>query len=189
MCQQFNKRFRKIKENQSFRQYLEEFKQVYTNRHKKDGCSDDEFMYRLNAGIPDSQKELRGMYIDKRMVNYIAIWVSPIYAVNVGIIMDSINDKLHEALKDEQLDDTVENTKPIFNSIVSTIAPSINTSFEDIYCYGVRDRVDRLDQNEREELNRVINEYQSIKERLDCIEKKIDEWGSFVQLYHPEFRK
>ena len=189
MCQQFNKRFRKIKENQSFRQYFDEFKRIYTTRPKKDRCSDEEFMYRLNAGIPDAQKDLRGMYVDKRLINYITIWASPTYAIRVSLIMDSIDAKVHDVLNEKQLDDTVENATPIIKNIVKSIAPSINTSFEVNFCYGVRDRVDRLDSYERDELNKVINEYQSIKERLNAVEKKVDEWGSFVKIYHPEFEK
>ena len=93
MCEQFNKRFRKLNDNQSWRAYFDEFKRVYTNSPNSGGCSDEEFMYRLHAGIPDSQKYLRGFYVDRRLINYIAIWASPAYAIRVGVIMDSINAK------------------------------------------------------------------------------------------------
>ena len=66
---------------------------------------------------------------------------------------------------------------------------SQNTAFEEQFSYGVRDRIDRLASYERDDLNRVINEYNSIKERLISVEKKVDEWGAFVKIYHPEFEK
>ncbi len=152
-------------------------------------CSDDEFIYKLNAGIPDSKKELRGSYVDKRLINYIAIWASPEYAVYVGLIMDSINDKVHEKLDENKLDDTVENAKPIFNNIVHQIASVDKSSFEEQFCYGCRDSIHKLDSYEQMDLKRDIVEYNSIKERLNVVEKKIDEWGVFVKQYYPDFMK
>ena len=35
--------------------------------------------------------EYRGSYVDPRLINYIAMWASPRYAVYVGKIMDLIN--------------------------------------------------------------------------------------------------
>ena len=188
MCQQFNKRFRKIFETQSWKSYFDEFKRFYTTSPDLGECSDEAFMYRLNAGIPDSQKELRGMYVDKRLINYIAIWASPVYAIRVGIIMDSINERVHEKLVENNLVDTPENAKPIFNSMVQSIVPNCS-SFEDNFCYGVRDNAARLDSYERDDLNCVINEYQSMKKQLNELEKKVNEWGPFVKLYHPDFTK
>ena len=188
MCQQFNKRFRKIFENHSFQQYFKTFKAIYYACPEKGG-QEKQPIYQLNKGISTKYNELRGTYVDKRLINYIAVWASPEYAVYVGLIMDSIDEKLHETLKDKQLEDTVENAKPVFNNIVETLAPSINTAFEEQFSYGIRDRIDRLDSYERDDLNRVINEYNSIKERLVSVEKKVDEWGVFVKIYHPEFEK
>lgn len=187
MCQQFNKRFRKIFENHAFQQYLKVFKEIYC-ACPISGGQEIEPIFQLNKGIPTKYNELRGSYVDKRLINYIAIWASPEYAVYVGVIMDTINERVHEKLVENNLVDTPENAKPIFNNIVKSIAPNI-TSFEENFCYGVRDRVDRLDAYEREDLNCVINEYQSMKKQLTEIEKKVDEWGGFVKLYHPDFTK
>ena len=190
MCNQFNKRFRKIFENHSWQQYYSTFKRINTTSPEKGGCSDDEFIYQLNKGIPDSKKELRGSYVDKRLINYIAIWASREYAVYVGLIMDSINEKVHENLNEKQLADTVENAKPIFNNIVNQLAPSNDKpAFEEQFCYGCRDSIKSLDSFEQMDLKRDLDEYQLIKERLSVAEKKINEWGSFIKQYYPEFEK
>ena len=188
MCNQFNKRFRKIFENHSWQQYLTTFKSIYYASPEKGG-QENEPIYQLNKGISTKYNEYRGSYVDKRLINYIAIWASPEYAVYVGMIMDSINDKVHETLHEEQLADTVENAKPIFNNIVNQIAPNDKTAFEEQFCYGCRDSIKSLDSFEQMDLKKDIDEYKSIKERLNVVEKKLDEWGSFIKQYHPEFEK
>ena len=141
--------------------------------------------YELRKGY----NKMQGQYIKPDLIHFVAEWISVEYSFKVKHIMNSINNKLHDVLNEKHIDDVVENSKPIFNKITKSIAPSINTAFEDNYCYGVRDRVDRLDSYEREDLKRVINEYNSIKEQLKDVEKKVDEWGAFVKIYHPEFEK
>ena len=183
MCEQFNKRFRKINENHAWLSYLEAFKHEYSVN------SDEQFSYVINKGIKKEVQFLRGTYVDKRLINYIAIWASPIYAITVGKIMDAINERVHETLTSNELADTVDNAQSIFNNIVESIKTSNQSSFEEQFCYGVRDSVHRLDSNEQDELYCTIKEYQSIKERLCAVEKKVDEWGSFVKQYHPDFEK
>ena len=82
-CNQFNKKFNKIHENQSWRAYFNEF------------CLDIgvepfsvQLVYELKKGV---SFDFRGTYVDPRLINYIAIWASPRYAVYVGKIMDLIN--------------------------------------------------------------------------------------------------
>ena len=133
--------------------------------------------------------DVRGTYVDPRLVNYIAIWASPKYAVCVGKIMDSINDKVHEVLNEKQLPDTPENAKPVFIEVAKQIAPSINQEFLENQCWGCRDSIKTLDQWEQDDLKRDIREYKEIKKRLEEVERKVDSWGLFLKQYHPEFEK
>ena len=63
------------------------------------------------------------------------------------------------------------------------------SSSEEQFCYGCRDSINKLDNYEQMELKNDIDEYNSIKERLNIVEKKIDDWGSFIKQYHPDFMK
>ena len=106
MCKQFNRRFRKIFENHSWQAYYEEFCNEYCVRPNS-----GEPVYELKLGFSNS---IRGTYVDPRLINYICFWASPRYAIYVGKIMDSINNKVHEVLEEKQLPDTEENAKPVF---------------------------------------------------------------------------
>ena len=189
MCNQFNKRFRKIFENHAWQEYFKAFSSEYTTSPEKGMWSNDEFMYKINKGIPDKYKILRGTYVDPRLINYIAIWASPRYAIYVGKIMDSINDKVHEVLNEKQLPDTVENAKPVFVDVAKQIAPSINTEAIENKCWGYRDKVYELDQWEKDDLRRCIDDYKEIKEKLLEQEQKLSKWGRFIDTYFPEFNK
>jgi cell division protein FtsB len=54
-----------------------------------------------------------GSYVDQRLINYIAFWASPKYAVQVGKIMDQINIQVHllEVDGNDQLQDTLARIK------------------------------------------------------------------------------
>lgn len=93
MCNQFNKKFRKIFENISWQHYLKEFEEEYQTA----GIPAD-YKYELKKGF---SFEIRGTYIHPKLINYVAIWASPRYAVKVGKIMDAINDNNTEALNVE----------------------------------------------------------------------------------------
>ena len=188
MCNQLNKRFRKIFENHAWQQYFEAFKAEYYARPEM-GEQEKEPIYQLNKGFSVKNNNLRGTYVDPRLVNYIAIWASPIYAIYVGKIMDSINDKVHDVLEKNELPDTPENAKPAFNEVVKQIVPSVNTELINKTCWGFRERYHELDQWEQDDLKRDVNEYQKLKQRLDEVEKKVDEWGSYIKQYCPEFQK
>ena len=146
-------------------------------------------MYQLNKGFTVKQNELRGTYVDPRLINYIAIWASPTYAIYVGKIMDSINDKVHEVLNEKQLPDTVENAKPVFVDVAKQIAPSIQTQSIENQCWGYRDKVYELDQWEQDDLRRCLDDYKEIKEKLIEQEQELSKWGRFIDTYFPEFNK
>mgnify|MGYP001102705536 CR=1 FL=1 len=129
----------------------------------------------------------QGEYIHPKLVHFVAEYCSIDYAFTVSEIMDSINDKVHEELKNQQLPDTVENSKPIFNEIAKSIAPNIQINNSSTW--GYRDSPYELDSWEQDDLKRAVDEYKDIKERLLKAEQKIDEWSVFVRKYHPEFQK
>ena len=189
MCGQFNKRFRKIFENHAWQSFYDEFKHEYTTSPELGGCSNDHFLYTINKGIPNDLKFLRGTYVDPRLINYIAFWASPRYAITVSKIMDSINDKVHEVLNEKQLEDKPENAQPVFIEVAKQIAPSIQTQAIEQQCWGYRDSPYELDSWEKDELRQVIEDYKNIKERLNEQEQKINEYGSFIKRYYPEFKK
>jgi len=101
MCDQFNKRFRKLFENHAWQAYLEEFKKEYEVRPETGGP-----IYELKKGYTN---EIRGSYVHPNLINYIAFWSSPKYAVYVGKIMDLINEK--NRLSSKTLEDTIEDLK------------------------------------------------------------------------------
>lgn len=84
MCEQFNKRFRKIFENHAWQAFYNEFLIEY--------CVSPEMgepIYELKKGYTN---EIRGTYVDSKLINYIAFWASPKYAIIVSKIMDKINE-------------------------------------------------------------------------------------------------
>lgn len=131
--------------------------------------------------------EFKGTYIHPKLVHFVAEWVDLEYAFTVSEIMDQINDKVHEELNKQQLPDTVENSKPIFNEIAKSIAPNIQINNSSTW--GYRDSPYELDSWEQDDLKRAVDEYKDIKERLLKVEQKIDEWSVFVRKYHPDFQK
>lgn len=187
MCKQLNKRFRKIFENHSWQQYFEAFKAEYYACPQM-GEQEKEPIYQLNKGFSVKENHLRGTYVDPRLVNYIAIWASPTYAIYVGKIMDSVNDKVHEVLTSQQLPDTPENAKPAFVEVVKQIAPSVDIGLINKQCWGYRERFHELDQWEQDDLRRDVNEYNEMKKRIEELEMKVNKWGSYVKQYCPEFK-
>ena len=145
------------------------------------------YMYDLNKGLCVKNNELRGTYVDPRLINYIAIWASPTYALKVGKIMDSINNKVHDVLEKQHLQDTVENAKPVFNEAVKRISLKIDIDLHNSRCWGVRDDVHKLDSYERDDLQRDIDKYNNIKKQLDEARNKLSEWNEFIPTYHPNF--
>ena len=101
LCNQFNKKFRKIFENLTWQAYFQEFCKEYEVRPNS-----GEPLYELKKGISN---DFKGTYIDPRLINYIAIWASPKYAVYVGKIMDLINER--NQIDKKSLDDTINEMK------------------------------------------------------------------------------
>ena len=180
MCSSNNKKWRVYKNTKQWKQLIEVFE-----KHYKQGVQKLTPSYYLEKVKPQYQ----GEYIHPKLVHFVAEYCSVEYAFIVAELMDSINEKIHETLNEKQLADTVENAKPIFNNIVNQLAPNDKTAFEEQFCYGCRDSIKSLDSFEQMDLKRDLDEYQLIKERLSVAEKKINEWGSFIKQYYPEFEK
>jgi hypothetical protein len=127
MCKQFGKRFRKIFENHAWQAYLDEFKTEYGVRRNL-----GEPIYELLKGYSN---ELRGTYVHPKLINYIAIWASPKYAIHVGMIMDTINEisyatgQTFEETKDKLISKmqlTIDVQKLIMDSQRAIINVSLN---------------------------------------------------------------
>ena len=137
MCKQFGKRFAKINENHAWQAYLVAFKAHYYALPEMG--EQENFMYQLNQGFSVKQNNLRGTYVDSRLINYIAIWASPEYAVIVGEIMDTINEysqatgQSFDETKDEliaqlqaRIDEQQQEIQTLQTKIANTSCPEEN---------------------------------------------------------------
>ena len=177
------KRARKYVNSEKF----DEICKIWMKRRSAPKSADPEMPGKYK--IPNATNEFKGTYVHPELIHFVAEWVDISYAFTVADIMNSINDKVHEVLTSQQLPDTPENAKPAFVEVVKQIAPSVNIELINKQCWGYRERWNELDQWEQDDLRRDVNEYQKMKERLDELEKKVNEWGSYVKQYCPEFQK
>ena len=132
MCKQFNKRFAKINENHAWLAYLEAFKAEYEVLPEM-----GQPIYELKKGMTN---DLRGSYVNPKLINYIAIWASPQYAITVGKIMDEINERgqLKNISSDENINEVLkqlkEENEKLKEHINNTSVP-IENSDKDLYIY------------------------------------------------------
>ena len=178
MCSSNNKKWRNYNKSKSWIQVKTAFERRFSEGAQKWTPS-----YYLDKVAPKWQ----GEYVHPKLVHFVAEYCSVDYAFDVAEIMDSINDKVHEELKKQELPDTVDNAKPIFKEVAKTIAPNIQINNSSTW--GYRDSPYELDSWEQDDLRSTINEYKNIKERLTKAEEKINEWSGFVEKYFPDFQK
>ena len=178
ICSSNGKAWRNYNKTKSWNQVKNAFERRFS-----EGARNHAPSYYLEKVAPKWQ----GEYIHPKLVHFVAEYCSIDYAFTVSEIMDSINEKVHEELKKQELPDTVENAKPIFNEIAKSIAPNIQINNSSTW--GYRDSPYELDSWEQDDLKRTVDEYKSIKERLTVAEAKIEEWGKFVKKYIPDFEK
>ncbi|KAI5520531.1 hypothetical protein TVAGG3_0551390 [Trichomonas vaginalis G3] len=145
----------------------------------KSGSTSKQAFYELTKGVIN---EFKGIYIHPDLVHFVAEWCSVKYAFYVKDIMDSIDKKVHEKLDEEELEDTVENAKHLFEEEVRKMCEK-QLEHEREICYGCRDSPYELDQWEQEDLKREFREYELAKIALETAEKKLKVWGRFVQKY------
>ncbi|KAI5548371.1 hypothetical protein TVAGG3_0167880 [Trichomonas vaginalis G3] len=160
---------------------MQEILQFWMNEYgqAKSGSTSKQAFYELTKGVIN---EFKGIYIHPDLVHFVAEWCSVKYAFYVKDIMDSIDKKVHEKLDEEELEDTVENAKHLFEEEVRKTCEK-QLEHEREKCYGYRDSSYELDQWEQEDLKREFREYELAKIALETAEKKLKVWGRFVQKY------
>ena len=175
-CKQYNKRLGRFFEKEDFKEFIRVFKQEYkvSSEVAKLTCHENNeewWRFQLHSGIPKQHQRLRGVYIDSRIINFLAMWCSPAYLINVNKIMDSINDQVHQQLQQKQLPDIPTNAQPIFNSTVEDITNHRFVSDnENSQCWGVRehDRFDYLSSWDKDNAKHLwLNFKQALKTKLD----------------------
>ncbi|EAX95323.1 hypothetical protein TVAG_032260 [Trichomonas vaginalis G3] len=145
----------------------------------KSGSTSKQAFYELTKGV---MNEFKGIYIHPDLVHFVAEWCSVKYVFYVKDIMDSIDKKVHEKLDEEELEDTVENAKPLFEEEVRKMHEK-QIEHEREICSGYRDSPYELDQWEQEDLKREFRKYELAKIAFEAAEKKLKVWGRFVQKY------
>ncbi|KAI5496242.1 hypothetical protein TVAGG3_0797000 [Trichomonas vaginalis G3] len=160
---------------------IQEILEFWMNEYggAKSGSTSKQAFYELTKGVIN---EFKGIYIHPDLVHFVAEWCSVKYAFYVKDIMDSIDKKVHEKLDEEELEDTVENAKPLFEEEVRKMCKK-QLEHECELCYGYRDSPYELDQWEQEDLKREFREYELAKIAFEAAEKKLKVWGRFVQKY------
>ena len=167
---QYKKRLGRLFETRNWKEFILTFENEYYPEFKHQTADKSTvaklppWSKRYNKGISDSLKEYRGLYVDARLINYIALWSSPKYAIYCGIIMDSINDSIHQQLTIKQLPDTPENAQPIFEQTINHIS-RFTTDNENKQCYGYREH-DKFDYLDSWDKSWVKNEFESFKKHL-----------------------
>ncbi|KAA6363961.1 MAG: hypothetical protein EZS28_040510, partial [Streblomastix strix] len=84
-CEQYSRQFRQLIKSDRWKDYLKAESEVDQPEQKRSGS----LMYLIDKGYAN---DLKGYYVHPILINYIAIWISPKYAVTVRKIMDSINE-------------------------------------------------------------------------------------------------
>ncbi|KAI5526036.1 hypothetical protein TVAGG3_0273520 [Trichomonas vaginalis G3] len=160
---------------------MQEILEFWMNEYgqAKSGSTSKQAFYELTKGVIN---EFKGIYIHPDLVHFVAEWCSVKYAFYVKDIMDSIDKKVHVKLDEEELEDTVENAKHLFEEEVRKMCEK-QLEHEREICYGYRDSPYELDQWEQEDLKREFREYELAKIALETAEKKLKVWGRFVQKY------
>ena len=122
LCEQFEtrngnpKRFRDIFDNTNWHEFYDEFCKEYEKNvfavfpanAENTGNSDE----KVSGGIfPNVEfidncmqsysNKCRGIYIHPKLINYVAIWASPKYAVYVSKIMDLLNERIQVTNEDQ----------------------------------------------------------------------------------------
>ena len=182
MCSDNRKSWRDYKRTKTFKSLLETFKnEVFSKASKGAGITAPSFM--LQNGI---KPEFQGEYIHPKLVHFVAEWVSFSYAFKVAELMDSINTQVHEDLTKNNLPDTPEHAKPVFEQHVERLIHRDN-ELEDSQCWGYRGSLNKLDSWERMDLKRDIDTYNQCKSALLKAKEAVESWSSFINEYFPDF--
>ncbi|KAA6376457.1 MAG: hypothetical protein EZS28_028017 [Streblomastix strix] len=118
LCDQHHKPFRHLLKNQFWHSYLDE----ETQELESGGIPPHPLMYEINKGF---ENKFKGYYIHPHLINYVAIWISPRYAVIVRKIMDKINETTiaeHDADKTQAIAGQFHN---VINVVTDTLSDRI----------------------------------------------------------------
>ncbi|KAA6341374.1 MAG: hypothetical protein EZS28_052464 [Streblomastix strix] len=121
LCDQHHKPFRHLMKNQFWHDYFDEEQQEL----ECGGNPPYHLMYEINKGFDN---KFKGYYVHPHLINYVAIWVSPKYAVTVRKIMDKINETViaeHEADKTQAIADQ-------FHSVINTVTDTLSDRITDL---------------------------------------------------------
>ncbi|KAA6397393.1 MAG: hypothetical protein EZS28_007080 [Streblomastix strix] len=92
----YNKAFTTLQRSSHWKDYLKE----ETKENQSLQCCNHPLIYNINKGFDNDYK---GYYISPILINYVAMWISPKYAVYVRKIMDQVNNRpvTYESSKDQ----------------------------------------------------------------------------------------
>ncbi|KAA6361698.1 MAG: hypothetical protein EZS28_042775 [Streblomastix strix] len=116
-------------------------------------------MYSINKGFDNKFKDY---YVHPHLINYVAIWVSPKYAVTVRKIMDKINETTiaeHDADKTQAIADQ-------FHYLINTVTDTLSDRITDLN-QQVRQLVPRAVPNGKERTYILIVEEVNEDEQLE----------------------
>lgn len=146
MCSDNNKAWRNFTRTKYWKNKLEAFKRSSFYKVSEGAPIRAPSFYPKNGVKP----EFQGEYIHPKLIHFVAEWCDDDYAFKVAELMDSINDQIHEQMKKNNKEDTVEVSKRLFNDLRDTVIKynmSVHSEEEnskranthDVYCWGIRD--------------------------------------------------
>ena len=147
MCSSNNKRWRAFKTTNSFRELLEIYDEFILNTGAADGVKKLTPLKNAKKGV---KPEFQGEYIHPKLVHFVAEYCSKRYAYMVSELMDSFNTSIHSTMKQQQLPDSVEVSKRLFEDLRDKAIKynmlmheqeeaNKRANEHDIYCWCVRD--------------------------------------------------
>lgn len=146
MCSDNGKPWRNFTRTKYWKNKLEAFKRSSFYKDFEDARIRAPSFYPKNGVKP----EFQGEYVHPKLVHFVAEWCNDDYAFKVAELMDSIDTSIHEQLAKNNLSDSVEVSKRLFDDLrdkaikynmliheQDETTKRINN--HDIYCWGVRD--------------------------------------------------
>ena len=167
-----------LRENQGWREYFDEFKKdFYSDENVRIEKKPDLIVNCQNCYEP----QFRGIYVHPGLINYIAMWASPRYAVYVGKVMDAINNKVHEKLEVKGLEDNPTNAIEVLDEIVEPLFSVRTNESRESQCWGVRDSPYKLNQWEIEDVRNLKQKIKAATETLNNLMTELDSWGKLAE--------
>lgn len=163
MCSSNGKVYRQFKTTKQFKEIIEIYEEFIKSHeiHKEiQGVVFPTPYFEI-----DYTKDFQGTYIHPKLVHFIAEYCSKRYSFIVSELMDSINDSVHERLKQENKPDTPENAKPIFEQQVAVVSHVVSDN-ENQQCWGIREHGDKLDYLDSWDKSAIFNLMNKFKEDL-----------------------